>query len=211
MEIEKAKFETDNYVVVRNAISTEIADFVKDYFLLKRKVVDTMRFTRVISPYVRYLGRWDDPQMPNTYSHYADITTEIILKRLTPLIEEKTGRKLYENYSYMRAYKYGDTLFRHVDRASCEISATLNLGGDPWPIYLDPTGGKGNEGVEVNLRPGDLLVYRGDICEHWRYAFTGTECVQSFLHYSDVNSEGAEENKYDRRAFLGLPDCLIKR
>ena len=55
----------------------------------------------------------------------------------------KTYRvKITETYSYARIYKNGDVLHRHKDRYSCEISTTLNLGGDDWPIYLDPTGKK---------------------------------------------------------------------
>ena len=76
MEIEKSKFDIDNYVIVKEAISTELADFVKEYFLMKRKVVEQMKYTRVISPYINYLGTWEDPQMPNTYSHYADFAME---------------------------------------------------------------------------------------------------------------------------------------
>lgn len=208
--MEMNKFQENNYVIVKEAISKELANFVKDYFLMKRKVVEQMKFTKVISPYVSYLGQWNDPQAPNTYSHYADFAMETLLKKLKPLMEEQTGKELYENYSYARIYKYGDILHRHMDRFSCEISTTLNLGGDPWPIYLDPTGGKGNEGVEVNLTPGDMLIYKGNILEHWRYAFTGTNCIQVFLHYNDVSTPGAEENKYDQRPFLGLPACLKK-
>jgi hypothetical protein len=211
MEVKENLFEKHNYVIVRQAISSELADFVKDYFLLKRKVVDQLKYTKTISPYVDYFGTWEDPQIPKTYSHYADMAMETLLWKLKPQMEEFTGRKLYENYSYARVYKYGDTLYRHKDRFSCEISTTLNLGGDPWPIYLDPTGGKGNQGVEVSLRPGDMLIYKGNILEHWRYAFTGTDCVQVFLHYNDVTTEGAEENKYDRRPFLGLPSCLKRK
>ena len=55
-----------------------------------------------------------------------------------------------------------------------------------------------------------MLVYKGALCEHWRYAFTGNQCVQVFLHYNDVNTENAEQNKYDNRPFLGLPACLAK-
>lgn len=211
MEINSESFEKNNYVIVRNAISLELADFVFNYFLMKRKVVETLKFTKVISPFIDYLGHWDDHQAPGTYSHYADIAMETLLKGLKPTMEKATGRKLYENYSYARLYKYGDILHRHKDRFSCEISTTLNLGGDPWPIYLDPTEGKGNEGVEVNLRPGDMLVYKGNILEHWRYAFTGNQCAQVFLHYNDANTAGAEENKYDSRPFLGLPTCLKKK
>ena len=35
-------------------------------------------------------------------------------------------------------------LKRHKDRFSCEISTTMNLAGDPWPIYLSP-----NENVGI--------------------------------------------------------------
>lgn len=211
MDLDNKLFEDNKYVVVKDAISKELANFVNDYFLMKRKVVEQMRFTKVISPYVEYLGTWNDEQIPGTYSHYSDFAMETLLKKLKPLMEKVTNRKLYENYSYARIYKYGDMLRRHIDRFSCEISTTLNLGGDPWPIYLDPTGGTGNEGVEVNLTPGDMLVYRGNILEHWRYAFTGNQCTQVFLHYNDVTTEGAEENKYDKRPFLGLPTCLQKK
>jgi hypothetical protein len=36
-------------------------------------------------------------------------------------------------------------LKRHKDRFSCEISTTMNLGGDDWPIYLEPSGEVGKK------------------------------------------------------------------
>ena len=36
----------------------------------------------------------------------------------------------------MRVYEKGSELKRHIDRPSCEISATINFGGDPWPIFV---------------------------------------------------------------------------
>jgi hypothetical protein len=53
-------------------------------------------------------------------------------------MEKQTGLKLIPTYSYARIYKKGDILHRHKDRFSCEISTTLNLGGDSWPIYIEP-------------------------------------------------------------------------
>ena len=50
-----------------------------------------------------------------------------------------------------------------------------------------------------------MLVYRGCDVEHWREAFEGENCGQVFLHYNDASGENAEQNKYDRRPFLGLP------
>jgi hypothetical protein len=81
----------------------------------------------------------------------------------------------------------------------------LNLGGDPWPIYLDPTGKVGQAGIKVNLNPGDMLIYSGCDLEHWREEFTGKNCGQVFLHYNRAGSKLAKENAYDKRPFIGLP------
>ena len=128
-------FKKNKYTVLKGTISREMADFCYAYFLNKRKVARVLLDNKFISPFTEYYGRWNDEQAPNTYSHYADFLMETLLKKLTPLMEKHTGLELYENYSYARAYKYGDTLKRHTDRFSCEISTTLNLGGDPWAIY----------------------------------------------------------------------------
>ena len=80
---------------------------------------------------------------------------------ITKKIEEVTGLELCPTYSYQRIYKQGQELDRHKDRPSCEISVTMNLGGDPWPIYLEPSGKEGQKGIKVDLKPGDMLVYSG--------------------------------------------------
>ena len=102
---------------------------------------------------------WNDEQVPNTYSHYGDLAMETLLQEVKPVMEKHTGLKLSETYSYARIYKNGDVLARHKDRYSCEISTTLNLGGDPWPIYLDPTGKTGQAGIKVDLKPGDMIFF----------------------------------------------------
>jgi hypothetical protein len=159
-----------------------------------------------LSPYIEYFGKWGDEQVPGTYAHYSDIVMETLLIKILPIMEEHTQLKLYPNYSYARIYKKGDVLQRHKDRLSCEISTTLNLGGDPWPIYLEPSGKTGLKGIKVNLKPGDLLIYKGTELEHWREIFNGENCAQTFLHYSDVKSKDAKKNIYDGRPHLGLPN-----
>jgi len=124
-------------------------------------------------------------------------------------MEEKTKLKLQPNYSYARLYKKGHVLERHKDRLSCEVSTTLNLGGDQWPIYLEPSGREGMQGLRVDLNPGDMLIYRGMDLEHWREPFQGHECVQVFLHYNDVNNPNAIP--FDGRPHLGLPSWFKKR
>ena len=195
----------NNYKIIRQVISKELTDFVYSYFLMKRNVARKMYDDRYISQSNYDYGRWNEEQIPETYSHYADIAMETLLQNLQPKMEEETGLKLTPTYSYARIYKKGDILHRHKDRYSCEVSTTLNLGGDDWPIYLEPSGEEGKEGVRIDMQPGDMLVYKGCDVEHWREAFEGENCGQVFLHYNDASDPKAEENKYDKRPFLGLP------
>ena len=94
---------------------------------------------------------------------------------------------------------------RHKDRPACEISCTLNLGGDEWPIFIDPTGGEGQEGVEVLLKQGDALLYRGCDLQHWREPFEGETCYQVFLHYNEFPGKYKLENLHDGRPLIGYP------
>jgi hypothetical protein len=204
-------FDKNNYTVIKNAISKELAGFCYNYFLLKRQVAKTLFEKKYISPFISYFGVWNDHQVPNTYSHYSDIVMETLLVTLFPIMEKTTGLKLNPNYSYARIYKKGDILHRHKDRFSCEISTTLNLGGDSWPIYLEPSGKEGLKGIKVNLNPGDMLIYKGNKLEHWRESFKGENCAQVFLHYNDLETKGSEENIYDKRPHLGLPSDFKKK
>jgi len=199
-------FNKNKYTIIKKAISNDLAKFCCDYFILKRQVAKTMFDTGYISPFTNYFGIWNDPLVPNTYSHYSDIVMETLLVKLLPIMEKTTRLKLNANYSYARIYKNGDVLKRHKDRFSCEISTTLNLGGDSWPIYLEPSGKENLKGIEVNLKRGDMLVYKGNELEHWREKFEGENCVQVFLHYNNLKTKGSKENIYDRRPHLGLPE-----
>ena len=198
-------FKKNKYKILRGALSKELASFVYSYFLKKRQVARFLFDQKYISPFTEYFGVWNDEQIPNTYSHYSDTAMETLLEALKVKMEKETGYKLNETYSYARIYKTGDVLHRHKDRYSCEVSTTLHLGGDPWPIYLDPTGKQGQAGVKVELEPGDMLLYSGCALEHWREAFPGKDCAQVFLHYNDAKKKTAKENKFDGRPFLGLP------
>jgi len=213
-------FKENKYIVIKGAVSKELADFCYDYFLLKRKVVQTLFANKIISPFNKMWGVWNDAQVPETYSHYADIVMETLLTKVQPIMKEKTELKLIPTYSYARIYKKGDELKRHKDRPSCEVSTTLNLGGDPWSIYLSPDenvgipendgGEKGitvssnARGMRVDLEPGDMLIYKGCELEHWRKPFEGENCAQVFLHYNNIETQD-EKNKYDGRIHLGLP------
>ena len=133
-------------------------------------------------------------------------------------MQKKTGLKLVPTYANCRLYKNGNILRRHKDRPSCEISTTLCLGGDPWAIFIDPTGAdnvidefknihKPNapKGVKVLLKPGDMIIYAGCELEHWREPFQGKFCGQVFLHYNHADGPFAKTNLLDKRPLLGIP------
>ena len=210
----------NKYQVIKNAVPYELANFIFNYFLLKRDAVDFM-YKNNITHDNGMLGTWTDKQVPNTYSHYADMVMETLMMKVLPKMQQETGLELIPTYSYARIYKKGDILRRHKDRPSCEISTTVNLGGNPWPIFIDGTGADNvvdeykniikpgaPEGTKVLLDVGDMLVYSGCELEHWREPFDGDICGQVFLHYNHVNGPFAEKNKFDGRLMLGLPSFV---
>jgi hypothetical protein len=210
-------FHLTKYQVIKKAVSYDLANFIFNYFLLKRDAVNFMYKNNIV-PENSLFGTWKDQQVPNVYSHYADFAMETLLMKVMPIMVKETGLNLIPTYSYARIYEKGSILKRHKDRPSCEISTTLNLGGDPWPIFIDPTGSNNvideyknimkpdaPKGIQVNLEPGDMLVYSGCELEHWREEFTGNICGQVFLHYNHLNGQFANENLYDKRPLLGLP------
>jgi len=185
------------YKVVKEAISFELANFLYNYFLLKREAVDYMYKNNWTHDGGEMLGTWKDEQIPNTYSIYGDPVFDTLLMKVLPIMNKETGLEVVPTYSYARIYKKGDILHKHKDRPSCEISTTLNLGGDPWPIFL--------EGKQVDLDVGDMLIYEGCKLEHWREPFEGEHCGQVFLHYNDANGQFKDINIFDGRDKLGTP------
>ena len=213
-------FKKNKYTIIRKAISVDLATFIRNYFCMQKQVYDTCKEHRYFSPFENIIGYYEgsNEQIPNTYSHYADFAMETLLVKMLPVMAKETGLNLVPTYSYARIYKKGDELKRHKDRPSCEISTTLNLGGDPWPIFIDGTGAdsvideyknihKPNapKGTKVLLDVGDMLVYSGCELEHWREPFEGNVCGQVFLHYNHVNGPFADKNRFDKRPMLGIP------
>lgn len=178
----------NNIYLISNAIDKKIIDFIKPYFILNE----------IKNPNKK------DTQVPTAYSSYADALTETILLNIHKLIENKTDLKLFPTYSYYRIYRKGDILHPHVDRPSCEVSATLCLGYSyssldyEWPIFID--------GVGYNLNPGDIAIYKGLDQSHWRNKFDPPNDndyhIQVFLHYVDSNGL-YKDWAYDKRKGLG--------
>ena len=102
------EFDKNNYIVIKEALEPNIAEFVYNYFLMKRQVARTMFDTKFISPFIEEWGIWSDSQVSDTYSHYGDIAMDTLLLKTLPIMEKHTGMKLIPTYSYARIYKNGD-------------------------------------------------------------------------------------------------------
>ena len=165
-------FKKNKYTVIRQAISKDLASFIANYFCMQKQVYDTCIQNRYISPYETLIGYYEgkNEQIPNTYSQYSNMAMETLLLKCQPAMEKATGLKLYPAYTYARIYKKGDILKRHKDRFSCEISTTMNLGGDDWPIYLEPSGKEGMKGVHLYLH-SIQLKFRMVICIYFVYMY----------------------------------------
>jgi hypothetical protein len=190
-------FKKNKYQVIRQAVPKDLANFVMNYFLLQQDAVAYMLKNNIINKHNLLIGNWEDEQVPNAYSKYGDWVMETLLQYVRPIMKKKTKLDLIPTYSYARIYNKGNILKKHKDRPSCEISTTLNLGGNHWSIYL--------EGIKVDLKQGDMLIYSGCELEHWREPFEGDFCVQVFLHYNHVNGKFSNNNLFDKRPMLGIP------
>ena len=211
-------FKTKKYQVIRGALSKELANFIFNYMMLQRDAVDFMMKHNKVNPANPFMGNRVDKQVPGCYTKYADWVMETLLMYMIPIMKAKTGLELIPTYTYTRLYEKGNILRRHKDRPSCEVSTTLHLGGDEWPIFLDPSGQNfvidedknihkpgAPEGVRVDLKVGDMLIYSGCDLEHWREPFQGNICSQVFLHYNHANGPFAKTNLLDGRPILGVP------
>jgi hypothetical protein len=165
------KLLDNNYIIIPNFISNYRANKLKDEFV----------------EFSQKNNLEGDSQIPTSSSSgYNYISFLELLCEKTPEVSEILEETVLPTYTYARVYKNGSVLEKHSDRDSCEISLTLHLGGDQdWPIFIKSPEG---EYQSVVLAPGDAMMYRGTIAEHWRDEYSGKEYAQVFLHY--VRSRG---------------------
>ena len=128
-------------------------------------------------------------------SKYSDYAMEALMLNKKNLVEKESGLQLYPTYTFWRCYTKFADLKEHMDRPSCEISVTCQIGscGTEWPIYIENT--------PLFLKNGDAVMYWGTNVNHYRKEFTGDYHIQSFLHYVDANGPYKEFAKDQRLAY----------
>jgi hypothetical protein len=204
-------FKENQYVILRNFIPADTTLLLYHYCLNQTLAIDYKIFNDNKCYDPDWDGKFSDAQAPGAYSRYGDPLMDSLLYLCLDKIKDNTGLELNPNYSYWRLYQHGNVLKRHIDRPSCEISTTLCLGynvsnvdQDMYPDYTWPIWVKSNNTeIPIDLRPGDMLIYRGCDIDHWREKYLGLNHAQVFLHFSDAN--GPYKNINDGRPRLGLP------
>jgi hypothetical protein len=178
-------FRERGYCLIQQAVEPAVISIFENYALMQR-----------FNDY--YL---DDPDTHSKW-RYSDVFGESLLLHLQPLMEKLAGRPLYPTNTVLRIYQKGGILKKHIDRATCEFSATLTVGYDakePYPIWVESEG----RDIPVALDRGDLLAYKGCDIPHWREEFHGRHWIQLFLHYVDAGGKFAKF-KNDGRLMVGM-------
>lgn len=207
-------FEKNNYLKIGNFLNRDITTLLYEY---SKTQVQSMNF-KFIHSKDKYDegwdGNWSDIQALSRYCKYGDPIFDTLANLSTTNISNLIGKNLVCTYSYWRLYEHGDILKQHTDRPSCKYSATLCIGYDnsnvdenkypdyDWPMFVKDT--QGNE-LPIHLKPGDLLIYRGDIIKHWRDKFLGINQTQVFLHYNELNDKDNKHGPKDGRPLYGVP------
>jgi hypothetical protein len=192
-------FETQKYQVIRQAFSPDLLEYIQLNCDIFEGCMTYYNPPTQENPYP-----FGDYQTRNSFCWYGSNHGDALISLLRPKLSEITGKKLIETYSFWRAYYKGSILEKHTDRPSCEFSATICIkkGNTDWPIYFETLEGKE---IKIELEPGDLVVYKGDILPHWRDSYEGNRHVQIFVHYIDSEGPYKDTNVYDGRPILGVP------
>jgi hypothetical protein len=168
--------ESNNFVLIKHFITPEYAEELATGF--EKDAVEK-----------GFLG---DSQFPNSLARYNYRHFVHLLCSKTKELSDVYQGKLLPTYSYARIYLKDGTLLPHTDREACEVSVTLCAQKSiDWPIYIKKPSGAV---VSIELEPGDALMYRGCVAEHWRDLYTGSKHTQVFLHYVDL--EGPNMQHY---------------
>lgn len=171
----------------KNQFNNFGAIYVKD--VLSKDVISLLSHCLMRAPAYQK-GRKDDEQVPGAMGILEhEVLFETVQEKIWGAIETILEEELLPTYSYARLYTNGNTLEKHCDRPSCEISITVQLARThhySWPIYM---GGK-----RFDIAEGDGVIYQGCAIEHWRNPCDGPENYlsgQAFFHYVRKNGEHA--------------------
>tara|TARA_R110000824_G_scaffold365658_3_gene554193 strand:- start:208 stop:819 length:612 start_codon:yes stop_codon:yes gene_type:complete len=166
--------ERDGYVVKRNFFNNDATSVLNLYSF--KSIQDQISVPGCPRDEVEHENSW------NLNSHAA---FDSILFTSTREMMQMCEVELIPTYYYARIYLNGADMNGHTDRESCQFSASINLGqSHRYPIFIQNK--KTSKYVEIDLQPGDALIYKGIEQKHYRKLFTGNWYSQLFLHWVDT-------------------------
>jgi len=182
------------YHIIRNAIEPQTLRLIKYATLIMK---NNQYFINNVPLDDHNAFADGEPVDHDCWGMYGTPQSESLLIEVLPMIQDTFGIKVHPSYSFTRIYWTGSDMKPHLDRPSCEYSASvcIDVDSEPWGIWF--------EGEELMLNPGDLVVYKGCEIKHWREPYKGKQQIQVFLHYVDQNGPHANE-ALDGRPMLGL-------
>ena len=205
------KFMKDRYVVLKNLIPKDIINMTLDNWKTHEESSDSgiYREERDIT--------YKNPasSIGKSTAQYSAPWAIALHNWLHEELKRHIDLDLGITYAYSRRYERGAYLGSHLDRPSCEVSATLCLDyksddGSPWPIWvrndknyiteeaetvrvesqaLNQRERKKNGCKSLSLEPGDILLYQGPNIPHWRDYFLGEYSYHIFVHFYNRCSE----------------------
>ena len=140
------------------------------------------------------------------------VSAEHVSKTAEPLNLKRFVRELDIPVIVGGCANYQTALHRmHTGAVGILVGAGLGHHLDdelPWPLGLR-TNDEAPVNIELEQAPGDLILYRGSDCIHWRRRMRGGPDAwqaQLFLHWVDADGPYANVCAFDTRPALGLSE-----
>jgi hypothetical protein len=211
-------FEKNGYFVARDFLDDTTIKLASVYFDFKYRLINYSEDEKSKFNQSKVTPNGD---VAESYTFYSDHLIESIHLNYGQLASKILRMRLSPTYTFARIYEKDSYLEPHLDRASCEVSATCpitTIGEAPSTIFisnykvnckpdrlsLEEVEQKGDYS-EVNLYPGDVLFYRGCERYHWRKPLKEDYLIQFFMHF--IETDGVHKDMvFDRRPYSGFPE-----
>ncbi len=191
-------FNENNYEIVKKAIPKEVCTIVSRAMIMAKDITLHMHSLKETDFPCK------DDMVDNCFSRYSPLVLESLSDTLMKdVIESTIKEKILPTYTHGRLYYNGAVMYKHIDRDSSEISASLCLDVDKncdWPLMMED---KNKNVFAIHQEPGDIVIYKGTELSHWRDPYEGKLQINGFFFY--VKENGIKKSlKYDTRPMLGL-------
>ena len=208
--INRKRLSDNGYVIFRDVIPVELIDEIVDFSVANEDKYITEN-DELFNEEHRSIGSFiNELQIQNGINNpYAKMHAFLL-----DFMQENLGIRLIPTFHFGRVH-LNDTkgMVWHTDRAPCEISVSLPLAysGPPWSLWLKAKNGK----QKVDLKVGDILLYKGCEVPHHREPYNNEYAFQHYFHFVDAESEiGSLFNYYDptdQGGWVDNMDVLIER